>query len=370
MLRILTLMAIIPGAVVGTTSAQTSHIETGRELPEYGYNFSRWSDFPAPAGPDPVVPGCRTKQPENSRKISRQWISCCRGRLRTPWDQEGMYRQALGIPVSLAPADESRIRFVEGFGVIFTYSISIPLARKEEQSQQTPQQTAQVESDWDRTRRRLFRPRAQPGGMLGMMGGAGIPAGTYDWASAGMAMGIAGVAAVYDEEVVNGIRNAVRESLKNVARIRHLKFGTGEDRDPQVIIILKSTADSSAMTLVLPQTDDAAPEDAFVQQDLPTLAAVSRRHGNGIRNGNDEAWAWEGCRLNCRGVPATQRPAAQPPSPDHVRALNHAHAVTSSCACRLPPLGGTQSHRPAAAVIAASANRWDCVPPCVRFRKG
>lgn len=178
---------------------------------------------------------------------------------------EGLYRQALGVRVALAPDSDSRIRYIQNYGAIFTYHVNIPVA------EQKPQETARTatprkpETEWERTRRLLFNPRPVQ---------ALTAHGTTDGSSGFEDVQIFAQTAPYNADVVSSVREGVKDALKNVTQIRCLGgtvpdpgldvFSPGESSGYTVVVILKSQADGSVMTFATNREawEGDKPEDA------------------------------------------------------------------------------------------------------------
>ena len=214
---------------------------------------------------------------------------------------EGLYRQALGVTVAVEPSQDSRIRYIQDYGVIFTYHVGIPVAEQSTQNTAKTTTPAKAETEWERTRRLLFQPPAvQPasGAVYGGYGAEG-PDGS-GFGSGGYASGeyadidIHVQAAPYNSDVVSSIHEGVKDALKNVVQIRALDGKPDVDVEtnpgnlfhddsivpispggmpprfnPRIVVILLSQVDSSTMTF-------STTQDAWKKDDTDKAVAVQQ----------------------------------------------------------------------------------------------
>ena len=220
---------------------------------------------------------------------------------------EGLYRQALGVTVAVEPSQDSRIRYIQDYGVIFTYHVGIPVAEQSTQNTAKTTTPAEAETEWERTRRLLFKPqpvRPASGAVYGSYGSEGPDGGGYG--SGGYAdIDIQVQAAPYNSDVVSSIREGVKDALKNVVQIRALDGKPDQSTEgyttalpdnsfdimpggmpprfnPRIVVILLSQVDSSTMTFSTTQEawkNDDTDKAVTVQQFFnarPKSTAISR----------------------------------------------------------------------------------------------
>ena len=141
-------------------------------------------------------------------------------------------RSALGVSVQAGKG--SSIRYTQGAGVVLTYHVNAVLwAANEKQPAATPEKPKKPESEWDQASRQLHNP----------LQGARLPtmllAGDFNVHVAN------GVTAKFNASYVGDLEQKIRQTLKNVVRVRHLKAGS---RSEPVIVVLKGLGGSSMMT--------------------------------------------------------------------------------------------------------------------------
>lgn len=174
----------------------------------------------------------------------------------------GFYRQALGVSVDVSP--EPRILYIQEFGVVFTYTVNIPVAHQEDKENSAAKATQERETDWQRTRRLLFSPRVSV---------SRVPEGIYFQSRH----------VPYSADQVEAIRQQVQTALENVKEIRHWNqspedpFDDESAGESRVVVILKSGIDNSVMTF---RTTKSAWEGQHPEKAVTVKQFFEVRHAN------------------------------------------------------------------------------------------
>ncbi|MBL8819930.1 MAG: hypothetical protein JNL58_28150 [Planctomyces sp.] len=136
------------------------------------------------------------------------------------FDVSSMRTAALGINLSRRSVPPIRIQYVQGFGAILTYGVSIPLRRPEPPTTAEETSVEKKETEWESARRQLFSP----------------PVVQRD--------ATASFAAVsthlkYNENRVKELIDAVSKALENANNVRF------PDQNQQIIVLLKGVDDAT-----------------------------------------------------------------------------------------------------------------------------